>query len=147
MMVLLLCGFFLFFTGRSLLAYYVDDKYARDDYRGLVQYIDSRRQTSDAVVLVAPGQSEIFGYYLRRIPNPPPVFPLPSRMPIDKGQVLDTLSNISPAHPRIWLVLWAAEERDPDGLIEQWLSENGRLSEVKTYGTVELELYTLRESR
>ena len=38
---------------------------ARDDYRGISQFIVATGQPNDAILLDAPGQSEVFGYYYK----------------------------------------------------------------------------------
>src|SRR6201999_2051019 len=49
----------------GLSAQYFDPSLARDDYRGLVASIGRDAQPDDAILLVAPNQTEIFDYYYR----------------------------------------------------------------------------------
>ncbi|MCL4459986.1 MAG: glycosyltransferase family 39 protein [Chloroflexi bacterium] len=127
-----------FFTSRSLLAYYYDPKYARDDYRGLVQQIESSFREEDAIVLNAPGQVEIFRYYYRGEGD---VYPLPRQRPIDERDTEGELWRIAGGHKRVWLVLWAVQEADPNGFIEGWLDKHGHLIRERLFGTVRLLLY------
>ncbi len=135
----------LFFSARSLQAYYFEPKYARDDYRGLARYIESQARPSDAIVLDAPGQAEIFGYYYRpKAGRANPVRPLPSVLPIDRGRTVGELEALGGGHPRVWLVLWAEDESDPEGIVRGWLSSQGIRLEEEEFGNVRLELYELR---
>jgi hypothetical protein len=128
-------------TARSLGSYYFDPAYARDDYRGLAQTVALREQPSDAVVLTAPGQIEIFGYYYRGQSD---LFPLPRQRPIDLADTRARLEAIDDDHDRVWLVRWAASEADPDDLILRWLEGRGRRLGSQRFGRVELRLYDLR---
>lgn len=132
----------LFFDSRSLAAYYFEPKYARDDYRALVHDIKTDAEPGDAIVLNAPGQAEVFGYYYRNNPRrADAVYPLPRQRPMNVQQTTAELETIARSHSRIWLVLWADDESDPDGVIESWLQSNGSLAEQREFGAVRLRLY------
>ena len=133
-------GLLLIPTARSLGAYYFDPAYARDDYRTLARQIEAAERPGDAVVLTAPGQAEVFGYYYR---GHSPLFPLPAQRPIEPGDTRARLEALASVHPRIWLVRWAAREADPEDLIGRWLETHGRLAGTQLFGTVELRLYDL----
>jgi hypothetical protein len=130
-------------TTRSLASYYFDPVYARDDYRGLTQTIALREQPGDAVVLTAPGQIEVFGYYFRGRAD---LFPLPAQRPIDPADTRSRLEALADSHDRVWLVRWAANEADPDDLILGWLEARGREVVGQRFGQVELRLYDLRST-
>jgi hypothetical protein len=134
-------GLLLIPTMRSLASYYFDPTYARDDYRGLAQTVTLREQPGDAIVLTAPGQIEIFGYYYRGQSD---LFPLPRQRPIDPADARTRLEALSDDHERVWLVRWAANEADPDDLILAWLEGRGRRLGSQQFGRVELRLYDLR---
>jgi mannosyltransferase len=134
-------GLLLIPTMRSLASYYFDPTYARDDYRGLAQTVTLREQPGDAIVLTAPGQIEIFGYYYRGQSD---LFPLPRQRPIDPADARTRLEALSNDHERVWLVRWAANEADPDDLILGWLEGRGRRLGSQQFGRVELRLYDLR---
>ncbi|MCL4459987.1 MAG: glycosyltransferase family 39 protein [Chloroflexi bacterium] len=127
-------------SARSLLAYYYDPKYARDDYRGLVRQIESSFREGDAIVLNAPGQVEIFRYYYRGEGD---VYPLPRQRPIDERDTEGELRRIAGGHKRVWLVLWAVQEADPNGFIEGWLDKHAYKANNTWYGGVRLCLYSL----
>ena len=135
-----LLGMLLVPTVRSLASYYFDPTYARDDYRGLASRVAELERPADAVVLTAPGQAEIFGYYYRGNAD---LFPLPAQRPIDPADTLARLQALAAGHRRVWLVRWAAGEADPDDLIGRWLREHARAAGTERFGRVELYLYDL----
>ena len=135
-----LLGMLLVPTARSLASYYFDPAYARDDYRGLARRVAELERPADAVILTAPGQAEIFGYYYRGNAD---LFPLPAQRPIDPADTLARLQALAAGHRRVWLVRWAAGEADPDDLIGRWLREHARAAGTERFGRVELYLYDL----
>ncbi|MCL5961104.1 MAG: glycosyltransferase family 39 protein, partial [Chloroflexi bacterium] len=132
-----------FSTGKSTAAYYFNPKYARDDYRGVARFIQANSEPGDAVILNAPGQLEIFGYYFR---DKEPVFPLPGERPINKQNTENALKDITGRNKRVWLVLWAQNESDPDGFIERWLDENSFKSSNVWFGGIRLALYSTAQN-
>ena len=69
-------------AGVALRSYYVKSAYARDDYRGIAAYIQALGRPGDAILLNAPGQQEVFGYYYH---GNLPVYPLPESRPARPG--------------------------------------------------------------
>ena len=136
-------GLLLVPTARSLASYYFDPAYARDDYRGLARRVALAEQPGDAVILTAPGQAEIFGYYFGGQSD---VFPLPAQRPIDVADTSNRLDALAADHHRVWLVRWAANEADPNDVILNWLETRGRRTEGRHFGRVELRLYDLTAS-
>ena len=136
-------GLLLVPTARSLASYYFDPAYARDDYRGLARRVALAEQPGDAIVLTAPGQAEIFGYYYDGQVD---VFPLPAQRPIDAADTRARLEALAAGHRRVWLVRWAANEADPDDVIVRWLETSGRRADSQHFGRVELRLYDLTAS-
>jgi len=126
-------------SAKSLSAYYVDPKYARDDYRGLVHFITARIGLTDAIVLDAPGQEEIFRYYYK---GEPPVYPLPRQRPLDEADTIAQLSSIAERHSQIWLVLWATAESDPQNVVERWLDEHSFKVDNRWFGNIRLCRYS-----
>jgi hypothetical protein len=121
----------------GLSAQYFDPSLARDDYRGLVADIESDARQSDAILLVAPNQVEVFGYYYR---GSLPTIGLPAQRPLDPQDTLQRLEAIRSKHDRIWLVSWAMTEADPKGVIAGWLADNGFQATHQWYGSVQLAL-------
>jgi hypothetical protein len=124
-------------AGLGLNAQYFDPALARDDYRGLVATIERSAQPGDAIMLVAPNQAEVFGYYYR---GPLPMIGLPAQRPIDAQDTVQRLEALRSAYQRVWLVSWAMGEADPKGVISNWLAENGFQATHQWYGSVQLAL-------
>ncbi|MCS6803202.1 MAG: glycosyltransferase family 39 protein [Chloroflexota bacterium] len=127
-------------AGRALLASYHDPKYFRDDYRGLVRYLALTSQPGDVIVLNAPGQREIFDYYYR---DQLPVIGLPTQRPPDDARTVAELEQLIATARRIWLVLWASEQADPNGVVEGWLNEHAFRAYNRWYGGVRLVQYVV----
>jgi mannosyltransferase len=141
--VLLLVAFMLLASGQSLFRYYWDPQYARDDYRGLARYIAATAGPNDAVLLNAPGQEEIFSYYYQ---GDLPVYPLPQQRPLDPGQTRRDLEAIVSQHAKIFAVLWATDESDPDRFVEGWLDERTYKALDTWYGNVRLAVYAVPQA-
>ena len=123
---------------RPLQNYYFDPQYARDDYRGIAQYISALEKNGDAVLLNAPNQWEIFTYYYK---GDAPVYPLPRSRPLDETQTADELTEIAAEHNRIFAVMWAVDESDPRRFVESWLAERAYKALDTWYGSVRLAIY------
>jgi hypothetical protein len=124
-------------AAQGLRAQYFDPSLARDDYRGLVQAIDAQAQPTDAIVLSAPNQVEVFDYYYH---GSLPVIGLPAQRPIDQADTEARLAQLKQVYGRVWLVQWAINEADPPGVILTWLSQNGFQASHAWYGSVQLAL-------
>lgn len=120
--------------------YYFDPRYSRDDYRGLARYVEAQARPGDAIILDAPGQSEIFGYYYR---GQLPIYPLPSQRPMNETSAGVELEAVSGHSSRLWAVLWGQRESDPNGFIERWLDQRGFKTADRWYGGVRLALYSV----
>ena len=121
----------------ALSAQYFDPALARDDYRGLVAAIERDASSNDAILLVAPNQVEIFGYYYH---GSLPMIGLPEQRPIDPDDTVRRLDAIQSTYGRVWLVSWAMGEADPDGVISAWFAERGFQASHQWYGSVQLAL-------
>ena len=141
--VLLLVAFLLVASGQSLLHYYHDPRYARDDYRGLARYVAATAGPNDAILLNAPGQEEIFGYYYQ---GDLPIYPLPQQRPLDPEQTRRELEAIVSQHARIFAVLWATDESDPGRFVEGWLDERTYKALDTWYGNVRLAIYAVPQA-
>ncbi len=126
----------------SLRAYHSDPRYARDNYRGLVQTIQAGQQADDAIILNAPGQTDIFGYYDK---GALPVYPLPRQRPLDEQATTGELGRIMAEHGRVWVVYYGDQQADPRRVIETWLQEHAFKASDRWYGNVRLVLYAARQ--
>ena len=127
-------------SNTSLQNYYFAPQYARDDYRGIAQYISALQKKGDAILLNAPNQWEIFTYYYQ---GDSPVYPLPRSRPLDEAQTTDELAGIAAKHDRIFAVLWAVDESDPGRFVEGWLAERAYKALDTWYGNVRLAIYAI----
>src|SRR5439155_6297420 len=118
--------------------YYFDPHFARDDYRGLAEWVAALARPDDAIMLDAPGQQEIFNYYYH---GSTPVYPLPRQRPPDAAATQRELETIAAAHARIFAVFWATDESDPARVVESWLSTHTFKASDRWYGNVRLALY------
>ena len=126
----------------SLGNYYGDLAYARDNYRGLAAYIEAVGQPGDAILLNAPGQQEVFGYYYD---GDLPVFPLPEARPLDPDATEAALALLARPSHRVLAVLWATDESDPERFVEGWLDANAFKALDSWYGNVRLAVYAVPE--
>ncbi len=129
--------------GAVLARYYDDPAVARDDYRGIAEFIAATGQPNDAILLDAPGQSEVFQYYYR---GNLPVFPLPRQRPVDPEAARQELEKLRD-HDKVYAVYWATQEADPDGAVEQWLDTNAYKTLDQWRGNVRLAAYVMPSHR
>jgi len=126
----------------ALQNYYTDPAYARDDYRSIAAYIDAVGRPGDAVLLNAPGQQEVFNYYYR---GDLPLVPLPSGRPLDPAATESALAALGQPGGRIFALLWATGESDPERFIEGWLDSHAYKALDSWYGNLRLVVYALPE--
>jgi hypothetical protein len=125
---------------RSLQAYYFDPHYARDDYRGIAQYIQAVGRDSDAILINAPGQTDTFTYYYH---GALPLYPLPRQRPLDEAQTAADLQQMIQARGRVFAILWATDESDPQRFLEGWLDQHTYKAMDSWYGNVRLVVYAV----
>jgi mannosyltransferase len=127
----------------GLTAQYFDPSLARDDYRDLVASVVKDAQPDDAILLVAPNQTEVFNYYYH---GDLPTIGLPAQRPIEPDDAVARLEAIRTRYDRVWLVSWAMGEADPRGVIASWLAANGFQASHEWYGSVQLALVSFASS-
>lgn len=126
----------------SLNAYYYNPAVARDNYRGIAQFIRAVAGPHDAVILDAEGQQDVFGYYFpANSAAGPQMYPLPRHRPLDKQETLQELKEIANRADKIYAVYWAQQQADPGGLIERWLDTHLFKATDQWYGNVRLASY------
>jgi uncharacterized membrane protein len=130
-------------SGVTLSRYYSDPKAARDDYRGIAEFIGVTAHPNDAILLVAPGQAEVFNYYYD---GDLPVIPLPQQRPIDLSAAEKTLNQLL-ARDKIYAVYWAIQEADPGNFIEGWMNTHGYKTLDQWHGNVRFAVYVMPERR
>ncbi len=131
----------------ALQNYYFDPRYARDDYRALIRYIDANARAGDGILVDAPGQIDVVRYYHR---GAQPIFLLPRMRPPDsdatRADVDQMLAKVAdPAArdgvPRLYAIYWATDQSDPQKIIEGRLAENAFQARDIWYGNVRLAIY------
>ncbi len=122
--------------------YYIGSAYARDDYRGITEYIRAVGRPGDAILLNAPGQQEVFGYYYD---GDLPVYPLPDSRPLDPAATEAALLELAQPGGRVFAVLWATDESDPERFVEGWLDTRAYKALDSWYGNVRLVVYAVPE--
>ena len=128
-------------SGAALARYYTDPALARDDYRSIAQFVVATAHPNDAIVLIAPGQAEVFNYYYD---GDLPVYALPQQRPLDLEATLAELEKLM-QHDKIYVVNWAAEEADPQGVVPNWMDTRGYKTLDQWYGNVRLAVYVMPE--
>jgi 4-amino-4-deoxy-L-arabinose transferase-like glycosyltransferase len=136
----LLLMFVVVASALSLRNYYYDERYARDDYRGIASYISAAGQEGDAIILNAPGQIEIFSYYYS---GDLPIYPLPGQRPLDEGKTREALEEIVAQHRQLYALFWGTDESDPTGFIEGWLDQRTFKAVDSWFGNVRLAIYAV----
>ncbi|NIV31391.1 MAG: hypothetical protein GWN58_18420, partial [Anaerolineae bacterium] len=122
--------------------YYTGTAYARDDYRGIAEYIHAVGRPDDAILLNAPGQEEVFDYYYD---GELPVYPLPESRPLDQAATESALVELAQPGERVFAVLWATDESDPERFIEGWLDTHAYKATDSWHGNVRLVVYAVPE--
>ena len=138
----LLALYFVYASTFGLDSSYHDPTYARDDYRGIAAYVEAVGRPGDAVLLNAPGQQEVFGYYYD---GTLPVHPLPEGRPLDPEATEAALEALAQPGGRVFAVLWATDESDPQRFIEGWLDAHAYKALDSWYGNVRLAVYAVPE--
>ncbi len=138
--VLILVALVLVPTVSSLNHLYHDPAYARDDYRGIADTIESTWRGGDAVLLHAANQWEVFTYYF---PAGPHVFPIARQRPVDPEVAKQELSGILAGHRRLFVLYWASDEPDPHRFVESWLDAHTYKAAEKWFGAVRLATYAV----
>ena len=122
----------------ALPAYYADVT-ARDNYKGIAEYLAAAgKPATDLVVLDAPGQQEVWKYYDPGLS----VLALPATRPADAQQVEAALTTATQDRDRVYALLWATDEADPGNLVEGWLDRNAFKGSDAWQGNLRLAVYT-----
>jgi hypothetical protein len=122
--------------GVALHHLYDDPAYARDDYRGIADRIAEQARPSDAVLLSAPNQWEVFTYYYR---GPMAVYPAPYRP--TRAEARAWIEEIVQEHSRLFVLFWGDTESDPERRIEPLLAQLAYKADDRWIGQVRLARY------
>ena len=127
-------------SAQGWLNYRYEPRYWRDDYRAAARFIEAAAGSHSAVILDAPGQSEVFSYYYHGAAG---VYPLPRQRPPDEAALKRELSALAANHERVFALLWATDESDPQRIVETWLDQNAYKGIDAWYGNIRLVSYEL----
>lgn len=125
-------------SGVVLWQQYHDPRAFRDDYRGIVAYIEAAASPDDAMLINAPSQIETIDLYAS---GQVPAYPLPLQRPLDQQATLEQLERIVARHARLYGVFWATDESDPNRFIESWLDRNAYRAMDAWFGNLRLVVY------
>ncbi len=128
-------------SGLSIQAAFTDSRFQRDNYRDIVAIIESVATAEDAIILHAPGQQEVFGYYYQPHIKQAQVYPLPQHRPLQVDLTQKTLETLAQQSDRLFGVFWATQEADPDQIIETWLNRHTFKANDIWFGNVRLVSY------
>ena len=117
---------------------YTNPDYQRDNYRAIASLINATSDADDAVVLNAPGQREVFGYYYD---GPAEAVGIPFGLNDTDEQIRTATERVLRTADDIYVLLWGDAERDPDGIVERTLDANAFEIGNTWYGDVRLARY------
>lgn len=136
-------GLFAAGTVLALQNMYVDPRLQRDDYRGIVNYINAVATERDAVMVNAPGQMDVVRYYYR---GKAEIQALPIGRPAARDATLNVLDKWENEREYLYAILWATEQADPQQLIETWLASTSFKARDGWHGNVRLAQYALAKT-
>lgn len=131
--------------------YYQD--YRRGDYGAITAAIDELALPApeqmdplkyrDAVILAGPWQGWYWRHYFPGFEDEVDVWFLPEEVPpgVTWEEVDDKLTRASRSHRRLWVVLSALRQSDPNGYVERWLNVNLWRTRDAAYRNGILQLY------
>jgi len=134
-----ICSFvILAFNLPSLINYYHDPRYARDDYRSVVRYIDANARAGDGVLIDAPGQIDVVRYYHR---GDQQLFLLPRMRPPDPAATRADVDEMLAKVQRLFAIYYATEQSDPQNIIGTRLAERAFTARDEWRGDIRLAIY------
>lgn len=122
----------------SLVNYYFESRYARDDYRAILRYIDANAREGDGILIDAPGQVQVVRYYAR---GEQPLFLLPRMRPPDPAATRADVDAMLGKVKRLYAIYWATAQSDPQNVIESRLAEKAFKAQDEWHGDVRLAVY------
>ncbi len=120
---------------------YADSRLQRDDYRGIVNYINAVATERDAVIVDAPGQLDAVRYYFH---SPAQLVGLPIGRPMERAQTQTVLDELK-TRENVYGIFWATEQADPERFVERYLAENTFKASDEWHGNVRLTQYTFAD--
>jgi 4-amino-4-deoxy-L-arabinose transferase-like glycosyltransferase len=128
---------------QSLISYYHNPRYARDDYRTIVHWIDTNERAGDGMLINAPGQIDVVRYYWRGNQT---LFLLPRMRPPDPTATRADVDEMLGKTRRLFAIYWATDQSDPARIVETRLAERAFKARDEWHGDVRLALYGIAPS-
>ncbi len=116
---------------------FVDLRLQRDDYRGIVNYINAVATERDTVIVNAPGQLDVVRYYYHGAAQ---LVGLPIGRPMDQSATQRALDELL-QRETIFGIFWATEQADPERVIERQLAGKIFKASDEWHGNVRLTQY------
>lgn len=116
---------------------FTDPRLQRDDYRGIVNYINAVATANDAVIVNAPGQLDVVRYYYH---SPAKLVGLPVGRPMNTAATLGALNDLSSSQ-NIYGIFWATDQADPGRYVEGYLAQERFKASDDWHGDVRLTQY------
>ena len=139
-----ICSFVILTSNlQSLIHYYTDSRYARDDYRTILHFIDANERVGDGILVNAPGQIDVVRYYWRGNQQ---LFLLPRMRPPDPTATRADVDEMLGKTQRLFAIYWATDQSDPARLVETRLAERAFKARDEWHGNVRLALYGIAPS-
>lgn len=122
----------------SLDNYYHAPRYARDDYRASVHFIDANARAGDGMLVNAPAQIDVVRYYWRGAQQ---LFLLPRMRPPEPNATRADVDAMLGKVTRLFAIYYATQQSDPQSIIETRLAENAFKARDEWRGNVRLAIY------
>jgi len=134
-----ICSFVILFGSvLSLNNYYFDLYYARDDYRTILETVDTDERAGDGILVDDKGQIDVVRYYWRGSQQ---LFLLPRMRPPDPAATRADVDDMLVKVQRLFAIYYATEQGDPQGIVETRLAEKAFKARDDWYGDVRLAVY------
>ncbi len=119
---------------------YSDPAYQRPDYRAAAARISAGSRPGDAIILSAPNQIEVFGYYYS---GDLPIYPLPVGLSNDDDATRAAVEGIIANYARAYVLFYGENERDPRRIVETTLDAGAFELDDTWYGDLRLARYVM----
>lgn len=121
---------------------YTDPRFTRPDYRAIAALINRNPRAGDVIMLNAPNQIEVFGYYyLDRLQGTLPIVGLPQALTPNDADTQAQIDALIRNNTRIYAIYYGESERDPTHVVERWLAQHAFEINAAWFGDVRLVQY------
>jgi len=127
-------------NGISLINYYVDPHYAREDARSAAKYLESATRPGDVILVV--GSPTALRYYYKGTQRLVSGGKLTSQ---DTPEAIQKVPGLVQASSRLWLVTIRPWQTDPKGKVKAFLDQTFGAVELKRFPGVDIYCYPSRK--